>query len=206
MNRAGHGFPVPGWFGKLPGSGDFVHRRLEPAFIVRWDAWLQHEMLVMRQRHPEWVESYLTAPVWCFVLAPGLLELRGAQGVLMPSVDRVGRYFPLTLLRWLADGDAPCRRWWTLAGQAALGGLHGDLDANDFDQLLQRRFSAADATADGAAEPMLELPPAGHSLWGIFDDGGAPARTLLTAGLPSEIDFDALFDLSPWPHAVPGMP
>lgn len=125
MNRAGHGFPAPGWFGKLPGSGDFVHRRLEAAFIVRWDAWLQHEMLVMRQRHPGWVESYLTAPVWCFVLAPGLLELRGAQGVLMPSVDRVGRYFPLTLVRWLADGDAPRRRWWTLAGQAALGGLQG---------------------------------------------------------------------------------
>ena len=117
-----------------------------------------------------------------------MLELRGAQGVLMPSVDRVGRYFPLTLLRWLADGDAPCRRWWTLAGQAGLGGLHGDLDASDFDQLLQRRFSAADAAADGAAEPMLELPPAGHSLWGIFDDGGVPTSSLSTGGVDRSLD------------------
>lgn len=211
MNAAGATFTAPGWFGKLPGSGDFVHRRLEAAFIVRWDAWLQHEMLAMRQRHSEWVASYLTAPLWCFVLAPGLLEVRGAQGILMSSVDRVGRYFPLTLIRWFADdaceataGNALRRRWWALAARAALDGLAGDLDAKGFDDLVQQTFSSLGEGADSMAAPATDLPAPGQSLWCILDQGGQPARTLLSTGLPTGADFDTLFDLSAWPHSALG--
>ncbi len=38
---------------------------------------------------------YLTCPIWRFALAPGACGDQGRLGVLMPSVDKVGRYFPL---------------------------------------------------------------------------------------------------------------
>lgn len=96
---------LPGWFGKLPSLGDFASRRLDPAFIEYWDTWLADGLLALRQQQPDtWLDAYLQAPSWCFLLMPG--SLPGAlgplgrlawAGVLMPSVDRVGRYFPFTL-------------------------------------------------------------------------------------------------------------
>ena len=96
---------LPGWFGKLPSLGDFASRRLDPAFIECWDDWLAEGLQALRQQQPDaWLDAYLQAPSWCFLLMPG--SLPGAlgplgrlawAGVLMPSVDRVGRYFPFTL-------------------------------------------------------------------------------------------------------------
>ena len=34
------GTGVPGWFGKLPGLGDFASRRLPDTFVAAWDRWL----------------------------------------------------------------------------------------------------------------------------------------------------------------------
>jgi type VI secretion system protein ImpM len=52
-----------------------------------------------------WLSSYLTGPIWRFVLAPGVCGNGAYAGILAPSVDRVGRYFPLTLLARLQDDD-----------------------------------------------------------------------------------------------------
>ena len=41
-----------------------------------------------------WLETYLTAPVWRFALAAGCCG-PAAAGIWLPSVDRVGRYYPL---------------------------------------------------------------------------------------------------------------
>lgn len=87
-----------GFYGKLPGYGDFVERALPTCFTEPWDAWLQQAMACSRQMLQEhWLNAYLTSPVWRFALSPGCLDQRGWLGVLLPSVDRVGRYFPLTL-------------------------------------------------------------------------------------------------------------
>lgn len=89
---------IPGWFGKMPHLGDFVSRRLPHEFIRGWDDWLQ---CGMAKAHAElgtaWPARYLVAPVRRFWLAPGQLGDTGWAGVLMPSVDGVGRYFPLTI-------------------------------------------------------------------------------------------------------------
>ncbi len=39
----------------------------------------------------------MSAPIWRFTLDAGVAGPQAALGVLMPSVDRVGRQFPLTL-------------------------------------------------------------------------------------------------------------
>jgi len=84
--------PCVGWFGKIPSVGDFVTRRLPPGFVKPWDQWLQTGMSESRRRMGErWVDVYLTFPVWRFLLPVGVLGSTAWTGVLMPSVDRVGR-------------------------------------------------------------------------------------------------------------------
>jgi type VI secretion system protein ImpM len=94
---------TPGWYGKLPTLGDFASRRLEADFIEPWDLWLGEGLAAQREAlGDDWLDAYLNSPVWRFVLMPGALPGAAPDaalaGVLMPSVDRVGRYFPLTLV------------------------------------------------------------------------------------------------------------
>jgi type VI secretion system protein ImpM len=87
-----------GWYGKLPQLGDFSQRRLPAEFVDRWDAWLQEGLRHSRSELGDaWLERFLTAHIWYFFLTPGLLGPQAWAGIWMPSVDRVGRYFPFTL-------------------------------------------------------------------------------------------------------------
>ena len=89
---------VPGYFGKFPERGDFVQKRLPRSFLDPWDSWLQSAIFSSREQlGQEWLDYYLGSPVWRFVIAGGLCGEYPWCGVLMPSVDEVGRYFPLTL-------------------------------------------------------------------------------------------------------------
>lgn len=90
----------PGWSGKLPMLGDFAHRRLPEAIVRSCDEWLSAGIAQSRtDLGPAWLETYLSAPVWCFALAPRVLDGTWWIGVLMPSVDAVGRYFPLLVMK-----------------------------------------------------------------------------------------------------------
>jgi type VI secretion system protein ImpM len=94
-----------GLFGKLPARGDFVRIGLPGRFVVPWDAWLQRVLAASRQRMgARWLPAFLEAPVWRFTLPPGACGGGAVLGLLMPSVDRVGRYFPLTLAAVFATG------------------------------------------------------------------------------------------------------
>ena len=126
-----------GWFGKMPALGDFASRRLPDAWIAGWDAWLQHELVNSRELlgDDEWLALYMVAPVRRFWLAPGLLTPDAWSGLLMPSVDSVGRQFPFTLA-------APLR-----AGQDHL------VDALASDDW----FDAADAVARQVLDPAFDV-------------------------------------------------
>ena len=87
---------TPGWYGKLSGLGDFATRRLAPDFCAACDPWLSHAMAGSRAQLGErWLDVYLTAPVLRFAWAPGVFDASWWFGVMMPSCDNVGRYFPL---------------------------------------------------------------------------------------------------------------
>ncbi|GAA4346880.1 hypothetical protein GCM10023165_31720 [Variovorax defluvii] len=194
---------APGWFGKLPGMGDFAQRRMPVEFRDLWDRWLQAGLGRMRSRRPDWTERYLRAPLWCFVLGEGVIGGRSWLGVMMPSVDGVGRYFPFTLAaelvssRTALEGEVLARtqRWWMLAAQAALEGLEHDFDALRFDERLRGLFEGyADALGEGEAgeHRPLALPEVGHSLW--FTDPVAERGPGMTSqGLPQDDQFEALF-------------
>lgn len=88
-----------GFYGKLPSHGDFIGRRVSSVFREAWDSWLQRCMTEsLRQLGPRWLECYLTSPIWRFFLCEGVAGAASYAGVLLPSVDRVGRYFPLTVV------------------------------------------------------------------------------------------------------------
>ena len=87
-----------GAFGKIPAVADFFQLGLPPGFVGPWDRWVQEGLLASRAILAErWQACFFSAPIWRFTLAPGLAGPAAVQGVLMASVDRSGRQFPLTL-------------------------------------------------------------------------------------------------------------
>jgi len=139
----------PGWHGKLPSLGDFASRRLDASFIEPWDSWLAAGLLALREAQPEgWLDGYLGSPSWRFLLMPGAMPgAAGAQawaGVLMPSVDRVGRYFPLTLVQPLHGGPGSTQemaglwQWLARLDELARDALFEDWTADRLEEELAR--------------------------------------------------------------------
>jgi type VI secretion system protein ImpM len=132
-----------GFYGKLPSLGDFVSRRLPAQLVQPWDQWLRGCLGASQsQLGGEWLDAYLTSPLWRFVLTPGIAGQTGWAGVLMPSVDRVGRYFPLTLATPLPGISDPFRvlcdsGWFERAESLALSGLADGFDIEAFDAQAQ---------------------------------------------------------------------
>jgi type VI secretion system protein ImpM len=148
---------IAGWYGKLAALGDFASRRLSPGFVAWWDEWLQRSIAVSRaQLGDGWLPSYLKSPIWRFALLPSLFGASGWAGIVMPSVDRVGRYFPLTVavalepvhtaLPRVAGADA----WFDAIERLALATLNPSFGATDLDRGLAELPFASLATDDGA--------------------------------------------------------
>lgn len=141
MNRSDN---AAGFYGKLPSHGDFLSRRLPRQFIEPWDHWLQDCVAASREQlGKRWLDTFLFSPIWQFGLPPGLCGEDAWAGVLMPSVDKVGRYFPLTLaakvktteLRPLFD---PACGWFDALTQLALSSLEYGFDLQRFDLDLEQ--------------------------------------------------------------------
>ena len=91
-------FPT-GWYGKISGTGDFIIRRVPPAFVSAWDVWLGTALKGSRERLAgQWLDRFLSMPPWRFVLGAGMVSTGAWAGILLPSVDAVGRYFPVTVV------------------------------------------------------------------------------------------------------------
>ena len=122
---------MQGFYGKLPGLGDFVTRELPRSFLDTWDDWLQRSLADSKTTLGEaWLQTYLNSPIWRFVTMPGVCGEKGWAGILMPSVDKVGRYFPLTIASSLGENAQPFQvvvdaaDWFDAAEVLALTVLH----------------------------------------------------------------------------------
>jgi type VI secretion system protein ImpM len=151
----------PGFFGKFFTHGDFVDRRLPREFLTVWDAWLQGAMAASREQlGVDWLGAYLHSPIWRFGLSPGICGNTAWAGVLMPSVDKVGRHFPLTLAAALPDASVLPHlfssktglAWFADLEQLALTGLQDEFDLNAFDQHLQTLYPPSFAPASLASQ------------------------------------------------------
>lgn len=133
--------PAAGFFGKLPSHGDFITRDLPSHFIDIWDNWLQlFVSSTQGQLGEDWLDIYLTSPIWRFVFSEGVIDENCWAGIMLPSVDRVGRYFPFSIVSTLAPEQNPLALlasrsdWFEGLEDAALQALNGDVD---LDELLQ---------------------------------------------------------------------
>lgn len=216
-----------GAFGKMPSLGDFFRSDIAASFVEPWDLWLQEGLLAASTALGDrWEACYMSAPIWQFTLSPGLAGPAAATGVLMASVDRVGRKFPLTLAAPIAGQNAALTHFQS-------GDLFRQLEDIALDALddTMTRETLSTALADVAA-PEPSAPPvihrnAGHLAWigqsapgphfaaSVASGFSNPAlwsahlngdiQLLVTEGLPSPAQLTALFDpaASLWlPHSV----
>lgn len=136
---------VAGWYGKIPALGDFASRRLPLSFVNSWDEWLQRSMVASRSSLRErWQELYLNSPIWRFALLPGVLDDACWIGIMMPSADRVGRYFPLTIAlpidphpEFLSTVFA-VQNWFAALEQIALASLSMDFHVAELEAHLSK--------------------------------------------------------------------
>jgi len=177
---------VPGWYGKIPALGDFASRRLPAEFIAIWDAWLQHGMAASRASLGEhWLDNYLTSPIWRFALLPGVIGQQAWTGIMMPSVDKVGRHFPLTLALPLGGEHGSLtamlagQKWYADMETTALAALNIDFSA---EQLEAELLALAPPPARRE-----RLDEAGERLASWWDGpGSAFATTLPESTSPGE--------------------
>lgn len=95
---------VLGLFGKLPQKRDFVSYGVPHQVLGPLETWLQSAVAASRaELAGRWEKFYLVAPIWRFWIGPGVLGAACA-GSLMPSVDRIGRYFPLMAIHIAEPG------------------------------------------------------------------------------------------------------
>ena len=130
-----------GIYGKLPSHGDFLIRNLGRSFTEPWDQWLQQGIMASQaQLEGQWLENYLVSPIWRFALSENICGEQCWAGVVMPSVDRVGRYFPLTIAAPLPPKSnllglfRDHQIWFSQCEKLALDALN---EVCSLDQLLQ---------------------------------------------------------------------
>lgn len=222
-----------GAFGKIPSMGDFFRIGLPSAFVDPWDGWLQGAMVEARGiLGARWQDCYLSAPIWRFALSAGLAGPLPVVGVLMPSIDRVGRQFPLTLAQQVPVNVSALRLHMTVEP------IFHDLEALALDALddaftrddLAARLVLVSPVPRQTPVPVRERPGVmtmteggfdglqsdllahlarrafrAPSVWSASVEGGT--RLMLADGLPGAAQPVGLFDLDAavWadPHGVP---
>jgi type VI secretion system protein ImpM len=155
-----------GLFGKLPAKRDFVAVATSRAFLNVWEPWLQGGLSASRMRlGAGWQEVFLHAPIWRFWLGADVCAGATVAGAFMPSVDGVGRYFPLTVLAAAEKPNAipppeldPQDAWFTRAEDFLLSALEPGTSFEAVAQALDALPGPADRIGAPPPEGMVRLP------------------------------------------------
>jgi type VI secretion system ImpM family protein len=186
-----------GWHGKLPTVGDFATRRLDPSFVSVWDDWLSGGLAKLRRQDESgWLDAYLASPTWRFLLTPGFLpsplQRQAWAGIVMPSMDRVGRYYPLTIAMALDNlplqsaEQASLWTWLHRIDDAAVDALQDDWTIDALEAELARIGGPAWLDgAEGAAASDAAMVVVGAV--GVVGeaDGGAASRFFSVCDAPT---------------------
>ncbi|THB66785.1 MAG: type VI secretion system-associated protein TagF [Gammaproteobacteria bacterium] len=164
-----------GLYGKIPGHGDFVSRNLEDEFMVPWDQWLQNVISVSREQLENlWLQTFLTSPIWRFSFEGGACGAYPMTGVMIPSVDKVGRYFPFVLAAPITNSPLHHlindEEWYNHAEDILLATLESDIKV---DQVLEMtaampELSSAKLTESNAIQVhhSFDTPKHAKMVWG----------------------------------------
>jgi type VI secretion system protein ImpM len=170
-------------FGKLGAKRDFIALATPRRFLETWEPWVQACMSASRHRLGDrWQNAFLTAPVWRFWLGA---DIAGAtvMGAIMPSVDGVGRYYPLTLL---AAADPlysipppdlnPQDQWFAEAEEFLLSTLD---QARSFDDVSAALEALPTPLTEATISSSNEILAVGDTMAGIVSAGKTFRDSLL---------------------------
>jgi len=212
-----------GVFGKLPARRDFVQNGLSREVMELIDPWLQSAVAESRRALGEgWLEAYLAAPIWRFWLG-GSVAGQTVLGALMPSVDGVGRYFPLCVAGCWDQPVIPPEindqpSWFDAAERLMLDQLGDD---GTYEALLEGVRSLPEPVGDITHPPADDLSGLFTGLrhgaldkfygrltywWVPKSPDGMPPRALMRCGLPSPVEYASMIaiDRNGQPDASPG--
>ncbi len=165
-----------GLFGKLPQKRDFVSVNLPHAVLNPFETWLQQAVAASRNDMGRtWENYYMVAPIWHFWLGPEIFGTTVA-GALMPSVDQVGRYFPLSILYVADQGErlpppllAPMDDWYAQIDQRLLSVL-------------------GDHPVDVGGLLAGLVPPSASTTLGIAIAGAEPTPPMVAPSVPAPVE------------------
>ncbi|MDB6180925.1 type VI secretion system-associated protein TagF [Paracoccus fistulariae] len=194
-----------GYFGKVPSQGDFVTRGLGHVLADRFDGWLRQCVRHSQSRMGrDWLQAFLVAPIWRFAIGPGLFGPDAIMGVMMPSVDRAGRYFPFVIVATLPQrriGPAALSRlspWYDAAEELALATLDPAFTLSQVDDQIA-----------GLRLPGSMLPEGDDTTGTLWWTAQGNAPEVVLSHMPEPEDFDRLFltEIQPVPDGTaPSLP
>ncbi|WP_318528606.1 MULTISPECIES: type VI secretion system-associated protein TagF [unclassified Mesorhizobium] len=123
---------LPGFYGKMPATGDFVTRRLPGDFVRSWDRWLAQHIVPLMSR-----EGWPGSTALRFLAGP--TSFGASVGIILQSADRVGRQFPLSVVAQLSEAPfqlAHAEAWFAGIEEAAIAAQHGELTPDELDTAL----------------------------------------------------------------------
>ncbi|RWB35769.1 MULTISPECIES: type VI secretion system-associated protein TagF [unclassified Mesorhizobium] len=123
---------LPGFYGKMPATGDFVTRRLPGDFVRIWDRWLAQHIVPLIG-----LESWPRTTALRFLAGPA--SFSASTGIILQSADRVGRQFPLSVVAQLAKAPVQLARadaWFARIEEAAFAAQQGELTPDELDAAL----------------------------------------------------------------------
>ena len=94
---------LPGFYGKMPATGDFVTRRLPGDFVRIWDRWLAQHIVPLIGS-----ETWPRTTALRFLAGPA--SFGASAGIILQSADRVGRQFPLSVVAQLPEASVQLAR------------------------------------------------------------------------------------------------
>lgn len=191
-----HDPAIAGFYGKIPARGDFVGAGLPARFVDPWHRWMQRMLSAARAALDDaWLPAWLEAPIWQFAFTSGVCGPDPAIGLWMPSVDRVGRHFPLAVAMLAPQGEAAdlLRQqgpFLAAAERAGLDALERDIGP---DEITAQLAAAAPHEPGAVTVDPLHLPENG-ALWWTAGAPRVPATAVVTSALPDETAFVAMLD------------
>jgi len=141
-----------GIFGKLPQKRDFISFDIPRSILEPFETWLQSAVAASRNELGRgWQDQYLVAPIWRFW---GGKEIFGVDctGVIMPSVDQVGRFFPLSVIYYDESGHGLVPPCWDANDQ-----WYVDLETRLLQTLDEEIEVEAKSLAAGLIEPVQDI-------------------------------------------------
>ncbi|AZO51631.1 MAG: type VI secretion system-associated protein TagF [Mesorhizobium sp.] len=123
---------LPGFYGKIPATGDFVSRRLTGDFVRVWDRWLAQQIVPLIG-----LETWRPDTALRFLAGPTLFG--ASAGIILQSADRVGRQFPLSVVARIAEAPlklAYADAWFEGIEEAAFAAQRGERTPDELDAAL----------------------------------------------------------------------